>query len=149
MQIAGEFLVTLPRFEAFGLTILEAMISGLPTFATQFGGSSEIIQDGENGFYINPTNLEETALKILNFINQCDTNSQYWQEISERAIKRVRDKYDWQLHTKHLLLCARIQGFWSYVYQENREALLRYLEALYYLIYKPRAEKLLEQHMQR
>jgi len=68
------------RFEAFGLTILEAMISGLPTFTTQFGGSSEIIQDGENGFHINPTNLEETALKILNFINQCD-NSQYWQEI--------------------------------------------------------------------
>ncbi len=25
-------------FEAFGLTILEAMISGLPTFGTQFGG---------------------------------------------------------------------------------------------------------------
>ena len=27
-------------FEAFGLTILESMISGLPTFATQFGGHS-------------------------------------------------------------------------------------------------------------
>lgn len=136
-------------FEAFGLTILEAMISGLPTFTTQFGGSSEIIQDGENGFHINPTNLEETAKKILDFINKCDTNPQYWQEISERAIKRVRDRYNWQLHTRQLLLCARIQGFWSSVYQENREALLRYLEALFYLIYKPRAEKLLEQHMQR
>ena len=137
------------RFEAFGLTILEAMISGLPTFTTQFGGSSEIIQDGENGFHINPTNLSETAKKILDFINKCDTNPQYWQEISERAIARVREKYNWQLHTKQLLLCARIQGFWSSAYQENREALLRYLEALFYLIYKPRAEKLLEQHMQR
>ncbi len=137
------------RFEAFGITILEAMISGLPTFTTQFGGSSEIIQDEENGFHINPTNLEETAKKILDFINRCDTNPQYWQEISQRAIKRVRDKYNWQLHTKQLLLCARIQGFWNSVYQENREAMLRYLEALFYLIYKPRAEKLLEQHMQR
>ncbi len=86
----------LARFEAFGLTILEAMISGLPTFATQFGGSSEIIQNGDNGFHINPTNLEETAQKILDFINQCDTNPQYWQEISERAIKRVRNNYNWQ-----------------------------------------------------
>jgi sucrose synthase len=93
--------------------------------------------------------LEETAQKILDFINQCDTNPQYWQEISERAIKRVRNKYNWQLHTKQLLLCARIHGFWSYVNQENREAMLRYMEALFYLIYKPRAEKILEQHMQR
>lgn len=137
------------RFEAFGITILEAMISGLPTFTTQFGGSSEIIQDGENGFHINPTNLEETAKQILDFINRCDINPQYWQEISQRAIKRVRDKYNWQLHTKQLLLCARIQGFWNSVYQENREAMLRYLEALFYLIYKLRAEKLLEQHLQR
>jgi sucrose synthase len=136
-------------FEAFGLTILEAMISGLPTFTTQFGGSSEIIQDGENGFHINPTNLAETAEKILDFINKCDTNPQYWQEISNRAIERVHDKYNWQVHTKQLLLCARIQGFWSSVYQENREALLRYLEVLFYLIYKPRAEKLLEKQMQR
>jgi sucrose synthase len=137
------------RFEAFGLTILEAMISGLPTFTTQFGGSSEIIQNGENGFHINPTNLEETAKKFLDFINQCDANPQHWQEISERAIQRVRHKYNWQLHTKQLLVCSRIQGFWRYVYQENSEAMLRYLEALFYLIYKPRAEKLLEQHMQR
>jgi sucrose synthase len=137
------------RFEAFGVTILEAMSSGLPTFTTQFGGSLEIIQDGENGFYINPTNLEETALKILDFIEQCDINPQYWHDISERAIKRVHDKYNWQLHTKQLLLCARIQGFWRYVHQQNREALLRYLEALFYLIYKPRAEELLVGHMQR
>ncbi|MCJ8283310.1 MAG: sucrose synthase [Rivularia sp. ALOHA_DT_140] len=32
-------------FEAFGLTVLEAMISGLPTFATRFGGPLEIIED--------------------------------------------------------------------------------------------------------
>ncbi|WP_370528818.1 MULTISPECIES: glycosyltransferase [unclassified Tychonema] len=33
-------------FEAFGLTILEAMITGIPTFGTQFSGPLEIIQDG-------------------------------------------------------------------------------------------------------
>jgi sucrose synthase len=145
----GGIFVNFASFEAFGLTILEAMISGLPTFTTQFGGSSEIIQEQENGFHINPTHLEETAQKILDFLDLCDANPQYWQEISERAIKQIREKYNWQLHTKQLLLCARIQGFWRYVYQQNREAMLRYLETLFHLIYKPRAEKLLEQHMQR
>jgi len=67
-------------FEAFGLTILEAMISGLPTFATQFGGPLEIIQDKFNGFYINPTHLEETAEKIIEFVSKCDQNPNYWYE---------------------------------------------------------------------
>ncbi len=130
------------RFAPFGLTVLEAMSSGLPTFVTQFGGSSEIVQDRENGFHINPIDLEGTARKILDFINQCDTHPQYWQEISERAIKRIREQYNWRSHTNQLLSLAKVYSFWNYVYRNNREALLRYIEALYYLIYKPRAEQI-------
>lgn len=137
------------HFEAFGRTILEAMISGLPTFATQFGGALEIIHDKENGFHINPTNQEEMAEEILNFVKQCETDPQYWQTISDRAIKRVREQYNWKLHTQQLLLLAKTYGFWSYVSRDDREALLRYLDALFYLLYKPRADLILEAHMQR
>ncbi|MEH2263224.1 glycosyltransferase [Nostoc sp.] len=133
-------------FEAFGLTILEAMVSGLPTFATQFGGPMEIIQDKVNGFYINPTNLEETATKIVDFITKCEHNSNYWNEISQRGIDRVYSTYTWKNHTTKLLSLARIYGFWNFTSNENREDLLRYIEALFYLIYKPRAQQLLEQH---
>ncbi len=145
----GGIFVQPARFEAFGLMILEAMVSGLPTFATQFGGSLEIIQEGECGFHINPTDLEGTAEKILQFISKCDREPNYWQEISQAAIKRIRDKYTWKSHTKQLLGLAKIYGFWNYASSEKREALLRYLEALFYLGYKPRAEQLLQQHMQR
>ncbi|MCA1993037.1 MAG: sucrose synthase, partial [Coleofasciculus sp. S288] len=137
------------RYEAFGLTILEGMISGLPTFATQFGGPSDIIQEGVNGFHINPTDLEGMSEKILQFISKCEQNPNYWNEISEHAIKRVRDKYNWTSHTKQLLGLAKVSRFWNYSSLNNREALLRYLEALFYLGYKPRAEQLLQQHMQR
>ncbi len=137
------------HFEAFGRTILEAMISGLPTFATQFGGALEIIHDQENGFHINPTNQEEMAEEILNFVTQCETEPQYWQTISDRAIKQVREQYNWKLHTQQLLLLAKTYGFWSYVSRDDREALLRYLDALFYLLYKPRADLILEAHMQR
>jgi len=136
------------RFEAFGLTILEAMISGLPTFATQFGGALEIIHDQEDGFHINPIDLEGTAKKILHFIDQCDAHPQYWYDISERAVAQIRNKYNWQLHAQQVLLLAKIYSFWNYS-QNNREVLLRYLEALFYLLYKPRAELILEQHMHR
>ncbi|MDY7012533.1 MAG: glycosyltransferase, partial [Cyanobacteriota bacterium] len=136
-------------FEAFGLTILEAMISGLPTFGTQFGGPLEIIKDRVNGFYINPTNLEETAQKILDFALKCEENSNYWLEISNKAIDRVYSTYTWKIHTTRLLSLARIYGFWNFTSKEKREDLLRYLESLFYLIYKPRAKELLQQHMHR
>jgi sucrose synthase len=136
-------------FEAFGLTILEAMISGIPTFATQFGGPLEIIQDKVNGFYINPTHLEETAAKILDFVTKCEHNPDYWQKISQKSIERVYSTYTWKIHTTKLLSLARIYGFWNFTSKENREDLLRYIESLFYLIYKPRAQQLLEQHKYR
>lgn len=136
-------------FEAFGLTILEAMISGLPTFGTQFGGPLEIIQDRVNGFYINPTNLEEMAQKIVDFVTKCEQNPDYWLEISNKGMDRVYTTYTWNIHTSRLLSMAKIFGFWNYSSQENREDMLRYLESLFYLIYKPRAQELLAEHMQR
>lgn len=136
-------------FEAFGLTVLESMISGLPTFATRFGGPLEIIQDGVNGFLINPTNLEETAEKILEFVTKCEHNPDLWQQVSEQGIQRVYSTYTWKIHTTRLLSLARIYGFWNFASKENREDILRYVEMLFYLLYKPMAKKLLEEHMKR
>jgi sucrose synthase len=102
-----------------------------------------------NGFYINPTNLEETAAKILNFVTKCEENPDYWQTISQKSIERVYSTYTWGIHTTKLLSLARIYGFWNFTSHENREDLLRYIEALFYLIYKPRAQQLLEQHKYR
>ena len=137
------------RFESFGLTVLEGMISGLPTFATQFGGPAEIIQDGDNGFLINPTDLAGTAQKIQDFMSKCEYHPDYWYEMSQAGIKRVRDKYNWRVHTKHLLLLSKIYGFWNLPGESNRKALLNYLDALFYLIYRPRAEQLLAEHSQK
>ena len=136
-------------FEPFGLTVLEAMVSGLPVFATQFGGPLEIIQNTINGFYINPTNLEETARSILDFSSQCDENPDYWDRISQAAIERINTTYTWKIHTTKLLSLARIYGFWNFTSKENREDVLRYLESLFYLLFKPRAGELLNRHMGR
>ena len=136
-------------FEAFGLTILEAMVTGLPTFATRFGGPLEIIQNNVNGFYINPTHHEEMATVILEFVSKCDHNPNYWFEVSQKGIERVYSTYTWKIHTTRLLSLAKIYGFWNYTSKENREDMLRYLESLFYLLYKPRAKALLEEHLRR
>ncbi len=135
------------RFESFGRSILEAMISGLPTFATQFGGSLEIIENQEEEFNVNPTDLVETAKKILDFIEKCNTHPEHWQEVSEWMSQRVHNRYNWHLHSNQLLLLAKMFTFWNFVAPENNEARDRYMETLFHLIYKPRAEKILEKHM--
>ncbi|MBW4645610.1 MAG: sucrose synthase [Goleter apudmare HA4340-LM2] len=135
------------HFEAFGRSILEAMISGLPTFATQFGGALEIINDQGDEFYLNPTDFEDTAKKILEFLERCDTHSEYWCEVSGWMNQRIHQKYNWHLHTSQLVLLAKIFSFWNFVAPDNKEARLRYMETLFHLFFKPRAEKILEKHL--
>ena len=137
------------RFEAFGRSILEAMISGLPTFATQFGGALEIIEEQEHQFTLNPTDLEGSATRMLEFFNQCDAHPEHWDEVSDWMIQRIRNKYNWKLHSNQLLLLAKIYSFWNFVAPENTEARLRYMDTLFHLIYKPRADRILEKHLHR
>ena len=135
-------------FEAFGLTVLESMISGVPTFATCFGGPLEIIQDEVNGFHINPTNHEEMIAKLLHFTQNCDQTPGYWQQISKQSIERVYSSYTWRIHCTRLLTLAKVYSFWDHSSQAHREDMLRYIETLFHLLYKPRAQTLLAQHMQ-
>ena len=134
------------RFEAFGRVLLEAMVSGLPSFVTAFGGTTEIIEDDRHGFLINPTDLEGSARKILEFLDRADADPNYWHSMSNRSIHRILDEYNWTRHTQRLLLLTKLYSFWNYVHRESRESLLHYLDALFHLMYKPRAELILEQH---
>ncbi|GAP96533.1 sucrose synthase [Leptolyngbya sp. NIES-2104] len=134
------------RFEAFGRVLLEAMVSGLPSFVTAFGGTTEIIEDDRHGFLINPTDLQGSARKILEFLDRADADSDYWHKMSNRSIHRILDEYNWTRHTQRLLLLTKLYSFWNYVHRDSRESLLHYLDALFHLMYKPRAELILEQH---
>ena len=49
-----DILVHLPRDEAFGLALAEAMAAGLPTVAANIGGCREIVRDGLTGWLVPP-----------------------------------------------------------------------------------------------
>lgn len=51
--------------EGFGITLIEAMASGLPCIAFDKGAISEIIDDEKNGFLISEISAKELANKIL------------------------------------------------------------------------------------
>ena len=123
-------------FEAFGLTVIEAMISGLPTFATQNGGPSEIIEHGVSGFHIDPDHGNEAAKTIVNFFTRCKQDPEYWNQISQGGIQRVEERYTWKLYASRLMTLSRIYGFWKYVTNLERDETRRYLEMFYSLMFK-------------
>lgn len=133
-------------FEGFGLTVIEAMRSGLPTFATQYGGPLEIIENKVSGFHIDPINGNETTEKLINFFKRCKEDKNYWEKISEAGIVRVDRSFNWELYSQNLLSLAKIYGFWKYTTNLEMSELNAYLDLMYHTLYKPRAEKLLEMH---
>ena len=64
-------------FEAYGLTIIEAMASGLPTFAPKFGGPLEIIEDGVSGFLMNTSKPNLIAMNLENFVEHNNKDKNY------------------------------------------------------------------------
>lgn len=126
-------------FEAFGLTVIEAMSSGLPVFATCYGGPLEIIEEGVSGFHIDPNLGPRNADRIAVFLKDCRNDSQKWKEISSGALKRIEENYNWDLYSRRLLKMTRIYRFWKDFTLEKREPLNGYLDLLYGLVYRPRA----------
>ncbi|KAH7533972.1 hypothetical protein FEM48_Zijuj04G0188200 [Ziziphus jujuba var. spinosa] len=78
-------------YEAFGLTVIEAMNCGLPTFATNQGGPAEIIVDGVSGFHIDPNNGDEASNKIAEFFEKCKNDATYWNKFSAAGLQRINE----------------------------------------------------------
>lgn len=83
------------HYEAFGLTVIEAMSCGLVTFATNQGGPAEIIMDGVSGFHIDPSDGEESSDKIADFFEKCNIDPNYWNLFSAEGLQRI---YEWYIY---------------------------------------------------
>ncbi|GLT57694.1 hypothetical protein SLA2020_306480 [Shorea laevis] len=120
-------------YEAFGLTVIEAMNCGLPTFATNQGGPAEIIVDGVSGFHINPYNGDESSNRIADFFEKCKVDSGYWNKFSEDGLKRINECYTWKIYANKVLNMGCIYSFWRQLNKEQKQAKQRYIHAFYNL----------------
>ncbi|KAL8211236.1 hypothetical protein R6Q57_005673 [Mikania cordata] len=123
-------------YEAFGLTVIEAMNCGLPTFATNQGGPAEIIVDGVSGFQIDPNHGDESSNKIADFFQKCEEDPGNWSRISDGGLKRINECYTWRIYANKVLNMGNIYTFWKQLNKEQKEAKQRYIELFYNQHYK-------------
>ena len=76
-------------FEAFGLTIIEAMSRGVPVVASNRGGPKDIIEHMEDGILVEP----EDPKAIVEGIKMLHDRMDLRIKMGEKAIKKVRGKF--------------------------------------------------------
>jgi sucrose synthase len=127
--------------EGFGLSVIEAMCSGLPTFATCYGGPLEIIEHEVSGFHINPNQGSDAAEMMADFLEKCLENQGHWEVVSNQAIERIQTRYTWELYANRMMTLSRVYGFWRFVTNLERDETRRYLDMLYGLQYRTLAQR--------
>ncbi|XP_050136903.1 sucrose synthase 5-like isoform X2 [Malus sylvestris] len=123
-------------YEAFGLTVIEAMNCGLPTFATNQGGPAEIIVDGVSGFHIDPNNGDEASNKIADFFENSKTDAAYWDRFSKAGLQRIYECYTWKIYANKVLNMGSTYTFWRQLNKEQKQAKQRYIQMFFNLQYK-------------
>ncbi|KAI3433440.1 hypothetical protein D9Q98_003254 [Chlorella vulgaris] len=129
-------------YEAFGLTVIEAMTCGLPTFATNHGGPSEIIKHKKSGFHIDPYHGAESADLMADFFERCAKEDGYWNKISQASMDRIFSRYTWSIYASRLVTLSHIYTFWKRVTSLESRETKRYLEMFYILQMRPLVAKM-------
>ena len=75
-------------FDTFGLVNLEAMEHAKPVVATSFGGSPEVVADGESGFVANPFDVEAFAERIGRLLEDPELARRFGAEGRRRLEER-------------------------------------------------------------
>ena len=91
----NEYFIMPSVREGFGIVYLEAMASGCITIGTKGEGIEDVIIDKENGFLVEPDNIEE----IASYIKLCNENADYSKAIVENAKKSVAN-LTWEENAK-------------------------------------------------
>ena len=80
---AGDFFVSASTIETQGLVFLEAMALGLPVIGVNAGGVPEYVDNGKNGFIVEPGNVRAIAEAMKKFIEHPELRDSFGQNAKE------------------------------------------------------------------
>lgn len=113
LQRISDVIIQKSIREGFGLTVTEALWKSKPVVASNIGGIPLQIQDGENGFLLDPQDIKGFAEKIIELLG----NPSLAKEIGKRGKNTVREKFlITRLLSDYLDL---LNDFWTCPYDHN------------------------------
>jgi glycosyltransferase involved in cell wall biosynthesis/phosphoheptose isomerase len=88
---SGDVLVTVPWYEPFGITPLEAMACGVPVVAAAVGGLIDSVVDGVTGVHVPPRDPERLVVALRDLLASPRRRAAMGRE----GVRRARELYDW------------------------------------------------------
>ena len=82
--------------EPFGLTLIEAAASGLPIVATNDGGPKEILKYCNNGFLIDPLDINDIQRKLIAAMS----DRRRWKRWARNGVEGANRHYSWPGHAQ-------------------------------------------------
>ena len=89
---AADVSVTVPHYEPFGMTPLEAMACGTPVIGSRVGGIKTSVADGKTGFLVPPKNAETLANRLLRLLSDENLRTR----MGRAARRRIEEHYTWE-----------------------------------------------------
>jgi glycosyltransferase involved in cell wall biosynthesis/phosphoheptose isomerase len=101
---AADVFVTVPWYEPFGITPVEAMACGTPVVGSNVGGIKYTVRDGETGYLVPPKDPDRLAERLAHLYQ----HPKLLNVLSRQAVRRANDLFTW----------ARIAAAVAAVYEE-------------------------------
>jgi glycosyltransferase involved in cell wall biosynthesis len=79
------------RFEGLPLALLEAMAAGCVPVVSDRGAIPSVVEDGRNGFLVEPGNLTQIVGRLKFLLSEGETG---WNQLRDEARRTVRERFD-------------------------------------------------------
>jgi phosphoheptose isomerase len=93
---AADIFATVPWYEPFGITPVEAMACGTPVVGSNVGGIKYTVRDGETGYLVPSKDPDKLAERLAHLYQ----HPKLLTLLSRQAIRRANDLFTWQKVTK-------------------------------------------------
>jgi glycosyltransferase involved in cell wall biosynthesis len=91
-QAAVVALPSLTQAESFGMSLIEAMACGKPVVGSRIGGIPDVIDDGRDGFLVNPGDVDDLAARCIELLGDPAAAA----AMGRRGRQKVLERFTWQ-----------------------------------------------------